>query len=114
MNDTAKIILALALIGVGVWFFKSGSDEVARAQDFPDGTHWICVACKHEFSMPREAVAEWNTAHPDTSVPCPECQENRSVRATKCPLPECGRHFAGSMVEIDGKVCCPICKQPLP
>jgi len=114
MNDKVKGILALVVIAASVWLFKGSSEKQAASQDFPDGTHWICLECKHEFGMTREAVAEWNTAHPETTVPCPECEKNRSVRATKCPLPECGRLFTGNMVKIDGKVCCPVCKQPLP
>ena len=114
MNDTVKAILAIVAIGAAFFLFKSSSDNQAQSQDFPDGTYWVCLECKHEFNMSREDVADWNAIYPDTTVPCPECEENRSKRASKCPLSECGKYYIGNMVEIDGKVCCPICKQPVP
>lgn len=114
MNDSLKAILAIVVIGVAVLFFKGSSDKQAQSQDFPDGTYWICLECKHQFNMSRDAVADWNTAHPETTVPCPECEKNRSVRASKCPLPECGKLYTGNLVEINGAVCCPICKQAVP
>ena len=114
MNDTAKVIGAIVLIGLGVFFFRSGSAKIEQSQDFPDGTHWICLGCKAEFAKSLDEVADWNSANPEKSIPCPKCSESRSVRASKCPLPECGRHFTGSMVEINGEVCCPICKKPVP
>ena len=114
MNDTVKAILAIVAIIAAVFFFRSSSEKQAQSEDFPGGTHWICMECKHEFNMAREEVADWNTANPEKTVPCPSCNKNRSISASKCPLPECGKLYTGSMVEINGEVCCPVCKKPVP
>ncbi len=114
MNDTVKGILAVLVIVGALFYFRSSTEKQNLSQDFPNGTYWICLECKHEFNMSRDDVAAWNTANPETTVPCPQCKANRSVSASKCPLDECGKLFTGSMVEIDGKVCCPVCKDPMP
>ncbi len=114
MNDTVKGILAVVVIIAAIFVFKGSSEKQAQSQDFPNGTYWVCLECKHQFNMSRDAVADWNTANPEKTVPCPECEKNRSVSASKCPLPECGELYTGSLVEIDGAVCCPVCKQAVP
>ncbi len=119
MNDVLKIIGAIVLIGLAVFLFKRSSDKTSQSQDFPDGAYYLCGACKHEFSMSLGDVSEW-TRSPDKgkTVPCPKCKAERSMRADKCLLEACGRLFPtagdGGMVMINGKVSCPICKQPMP
>ena len=112
MNDTAKVASAIFLIALGIFSYRRGMEKNAQSEDFPDGTFWICLECKHEFNMSREAVATWVAANPDKSVPCPNCGANKSVRAERSPV--CGKYYIGSMIEIDGVVCCPICKEPVP
>ncbi len=119
MKDALKVVGAIVLIGLAVVLFKRGSDRASQSQDFPDGVYYLCGACKHEFNMSRDESADWSNANPGKTIPCPKCNQNSSVRAKKCPLEDCGRLFPiggrdGAMVLIDGKVSCPICKQPLP
>ena len=63
MNDTAKVIGAIVLIGLGVFFFRSGSAKIEQSQDFPDGTHWICLACKAEFAKSLDEVGGPSSQH---------------------------------------------------
>ena len=119
MKDALKVVGAIVLIGLAVVLFKRGSDRANQSQDFPDGVYYLCGDCRHEFNMSRDESADWSNANPGKTIPCPECNQNSSVRAKKCPLEDCGRLFPiggrdGGMVLIDGKVSCPICKQPLP
>ena len=116
MKDVLKILGALVLIVAAVYLFTGGSTDGGRTGDFPDGVWWICADCKHEFDMDRDRVVELYHADPDSSVPCPECGKRKTLRARKCPLEACSEVYPDTkgFVSIDGKACCPICKQPLP
>lgn len=114
MKDSFKVVAAVLAIIAGFWFFRKGSERQAQSQDFPDGTYYICAECRHEFNMSRDEVADWINANPEKGVPCPKCEKHKSIRASKCPLPECSKLYIGNMVMIDEKVCCPICKKPVP
>ena len=114
MKDALKLIGAIVLIGLALFLFKRSSDQSKESQDFPDGAHYLCGACKHEFSMSLGDVSEW-TRSPDRgkTIPCPKCQAEKSIRADKCPLEDCGRLYVAKPLTINGRVCCPVCKQPM-
>lgn len=111
----SKILVALLLVAVvtaGALLTRS-SKQRSRAADFPDGMHWQCAACRHGFSMPREEFAAWAAEH-DERLPCPECGKHTTAVAQRCPLPDCGAYHVAPNVVIEGKVCCPVCRLPIP
>ena len=111
-----KILVALLLLGVvvaGAMLTRSCKKHSRTTDDFPDGMHWQCVACQHGFSTPREEFAAWSAEH-DERLPCPECGENTTAVAQRCPLPDCGAYHVARNVVIEGEVCCPVCRLPIP
>lgn len=111
-----RLLLIGAVVGLaiaGFLFFRSAR-STSQSADFPNGMHWLCTNCNHGFTTSREAFADWVKDHPDQRLACPKCKSNTTVVAKKCPLPNCGRYYVQRNLVIDGKVSCPICKQPLP
>jgi hypothetical protein len=105
--------LIVATLVAAVFLVKS-TREQARSADFPEGMHWLCSSCQHGFSTSREAFAEWVDEHPDELLECPQCHKHTSKVARHCPLPDCGKYYTQANMVVDGTVCCPICKNPLP
>lgn len=113
MNKNLLIALALiALVCAGVIMSRSARHK-EMSTDFPEGMHWLCSECQHGFSTSREEFASWAAKH-DEKLPCPECGKNTAEVAQKCPLAECGMYHVEPNVVIDRKVCCPVCRNPLP
>ncbi len=116
MSKPLQVVLALALLGAAAYLFLRQGGGSDSAEDFPDGVWWICGSCRHEFAMDRDEVARLYQADPDAPVSCPECGEGRTMRAVKCPLEACAKVYPDTIQRklIGGKVCCPVCEQPLP
>ena len=111
----SKILLGVLLVGglIGAVQLINFSRTQGRPVDFPDGMHWMCISCDHGFSIPREEFAAW-AAENDERYPCPECGEQKTDVAQRCPHRKCGAYHVTPNAVIDGKVCCPVCKEPLP
>ena len=82
--------------------------------DFTDGQHWLCTKCQNGFSTSREEYAAWLAKHPGQLPQCPKCGATATIVAKKCPLPDCGKYNAKPFLVIEGKVCCPACRKPIP
>ena len=105
------LILA-TLLAVG--YLAKSTREASASPDFPDGMHWLCESCQHGFSTSREAFADWAEEHPDQALECPQCHKQTTEIARHCSLPECGKYYTQVNLVVDGTVCCPICRQPVP
>ncbi len=116
MNDTLKIVGALALIVLAIFLFRKNASDSENSQDFAGDSWLLCQECQHGFATSREALADWYASNPDTAMACDDCGKNTTIRALKCPLDACGKVYPDSMgfVTVDGKVSCPVCRQPLP
>jgi hypothetical protein len=114
MKQKLGLLLAVAaMVLAAVLFFRS-AHKASESPDFPDGMHWLCSNCKSGFTTSRDDFAEWLKVHPGQRIECPKCKGHETEVARRCPLPKCGRYYVERNAVIDGKVCCPVCKQPLP
>ena len=105
---------AVVAILIAAAFALKSTREQSGTADFPDGMHWLCPSCQYGFSTSREAFADWVDEHPDERLECPQCRRRITEVARHCPLPDCGKYYTQANLVLDGKVCCPICRQPLP
>ncbi len=114
MKQRILLFLAAALVvAAGALLFRSAR-KAGQSADFPDGMHWLCTSCGNGFTTSRDAFADWVKEHPEQRMECPKCKQRQTAVAKKCPLPGCGRYYVERNLVINGKVCCPVCKQPLP
>jgi len=114
MKNAALIVLALVLLAGGGAAYRYFSTEQRQSRDFPEGAHWLCFKCNQGFSVSLEQVNHWAGSDPAGGFPCPKCKATETARAKKCPLPGCGKFYTERNLVIDEKVCCPVCKKPLP
>lgn len=112
-GNLVTIGLVVAILIAAAFLVKS-TREQSHSADFPDGMHWLCQSCQHGFSTSREAFADWADEHPDQKLECPQCHKLATEVARHCPLPDCGKYYTRANLVVDGTVCCPICRQPLP
>ncbi len=114
MKRRLGLLLALAaVVAAGALLFRSAR-KASESPDFPDGMHWLCSSCNHGFTTSRDDFAESLKVNPGQQVECPKCKRHETAVAKRCPLPKCGRYYVERNLVIDGKVSCPLCKQPLP
>lgn len=114
MKGKISLLLALvALVAAGALLFKSVR-KAGESPDFPDGMHWLCLSCGQGFDTSRDTFAAWVKDHPDQPLECSKCKRPTTVVAKKCDLPGCGRYYTDRNLVIDGKVCCPVCRRPIP
>ena len=107
------LITVAAVVALGAQIFRFTRQQTAST-DFPgDRMHFVCVDCLHGFDSTRKKFSAWADEN-DHPLPCPECGKQRTEVAQKCPLPDCGAYHSTPNVVIDGKVCCPVCQNPLP
>ncbi|MSU63182.1 MAG: hypothetical protein EXS31_12440 [Pedosphaera sp.] len=114
MKQAGSIAIAIALIASSVWLYRHFSGDQRQSQDFPEGAHWLCLKCNQGFSLSLKEVNRWANSEPAAGYPCPKCKAVETTRAKKCPLPGCGKFYVERNLVIDDKVCCPVCKKPLP
>jgi len=114
MKNAGLALLALALLAASVFAYRHFSREQRQSQDFPEGAHWLCFKCKQGFTVTLVEVSHWANSEPVGGYPCPKCKATETARAKKCPLSECGKFYVERNLVIDEKVCCPICRKPLP
>ena len=114
MKQKLGLLLAVAAVVVaGALLFRSAR-MTSQSPDFPDGMHWLCLSCGQGFTTSRDEFAEWVRTHPDQRIECRKCKKLETAVAKRCPLPNCGRYYVERNLVIDERVCCPICKRPLP
>jgi len=101
------------MVLAGAMIIRSSKIRNRTTNDFPEGMHWECADCGHGFSTTRKEFSAW-AAENDERLPCPECGENFTEVARLCPLPDCGAYHAEPNIVIDGNVCCPVCRKPIP
>ena len=114
MKNTLALAGVIALIAASIFLFQRSTRQLRLSADFPEGTVWLCLACTNGFSKSLDEFNAWATEHPSTPLPCPKCKSPRTFRAQKCPLPDCGKYYTDRNLVIGEKVCCPVCKKPLP
>ncbi|MBM3822322.1 MAG: hypothetical protein FJ404_05400 [Verrucomicrobia bacterium] len=114
MKNTVLLALALALLAGSVLALRNYVREQRQSEDFPEGAHWLCLQCREGFTVSLEQVNQWAGTDPAGGFACPKCKSGQTARAKKCPLPACGKFYLERNLVIDDKVCCPICKSPLP
>jgi len=102
-----------AVVLAGALLFRSAR-KASGSPDFPHGMHWLCTSCNHGFTTSRDDFAAWLKGHPGQQIECPKCKRNETAAAKRCALTNCGRYYVERNLVIDGKVSCPVCKQPLP
>ena len=107
------IVLGVALLASTAGLVRHLNKRARTTTDFPDGLHWVCVSCNHGFSTSREEFAAWAEEN-DKRWPCSQCGEHTTAVAQRCPLSDCGAYYAENNVVLDGAVCCPVCRRPLP
>jgi DNA-directed RNA polymerase subunit RPC12/RpoP len=115
-RDIILLLVAVALIGGGVWYATSAFNRIEEeSKDFPEGTFWVCADCQAEFQLPIEKVLEIKAAASGTDdptahmIPCPQCGSRNTLPGLKCP--NCGRIFPRPG---PGRPVCPYCKKPFP
>lgn len=114
MNRNLLIAGLVVAIAAAIGFLAKRTHEQSRSADFPEGMHWLCQSCGYGFSTSRDEFAKWVEDHPGRTPECPRCHKMTTVVARHCPLPDCGKYYTQVNVVLNGKVCCPICRQPLP
>ena len=114
MKKPLQLVVALLLLAASVFLFSRSTREQRQSKDFPDGVAWLCLDCKSGFETSLDEVNVWANDHPGEGYTCPHCKKTNTARANKCPLGGCGKFYTGKNLVIDEKVCCPVCKKPLP
>lgn len=114
MKQAGLALLALALLAGSVLLYRSFTTEQRQSQDFPDGAHWLCFKCNQGFTVSLAQVNQWANNEPVGGHPCAKCKSTETTRAKRCPLPGCGKYYVERNLVIEEKVCCPVCKNPLP
>lgn len=118
MKRKDVILLAVAIMclgGAALFATRAMTGPGRQSADFPDGTFWICQACKHEFVKSVDEVMEIKTAGRESPDPaagqmkCPSCGAGNTVRGLRCP--SCKRIFVRSGA---GRPTCPYCNMSLP
>jgi len=107
------VLSAAVLVGAGLMTFRWAKQETRGSVDFPDGLHFICMnpACRHEFTLARPEVEAYAESHPDSrAMGCPQCGQEQTVRALKCP--HCEKLYVQPEM-TEGVRHCPRCKHEL-
>ncbi len=111
-RQRVKLVVALLLLAVaGFLIVRTILAPPEHGEDLPQGTFWICKnpQCQAEFNMSLAEVLKLRG--PNGAVPCPQCQDRRTVRGHLCP--SCQRTYppVGHSGKPDK---CPRCGEPIP
>jgi hypothetical protein len=109
MTRTPAIALALVAIAVGSLLLWHHAREQRANEDFPEGTFWLCAHCGRGFTRSVDELAAWYGAH-SGPPPCPACGRNHTVRAYRCPAPDCHAYFTNALL-VAGRSVCPKCRR---
>ncbi len=108
-------VAGICLGGAALFATRAMTGSGKQSEDFPDGTFWICQACKHEFAKSLDEVMDVRAAGRESSDPaagqikCPACGSDNTTRGLRCP--SCRRVFLRPGA---GRPACPYCQTPLP
>ena len=109
----AALVLFAVAVALGIRSFQSHERGVRGAEDFPEGTLWLCQDCRHEFSVSIEDLGVWYAKHPGKPHTCPSCEKSNTARAVRCRHEDCGRLYVDT-VTIEDLPGCPVCERVLP